>query len=114
MTRLIFSIVVFRMTIKICMKRSKIGKYLKGILLTKCSLVVVLGRNKACTGGRSPRHFAPDPWQRVQGPWWDPRRPCAGVDDGRSGLLLRPIAAFSSSFFRSKLVPSNRLDLVPL
>jgi len=37
----------------------------------------------------------------VRAGWWDPRRSCAEVSDGRSGLLPRPIARQNGSTLRS-------------
>jgi hypothetical protein len=59
-----------------------------------------------------PRQSAPEPW------WWDPWRSCARMGDGRSGLLPRPIAAFSGSFrgssqFRQSGVISSPHQRVP-
>ncbi len=49
----------------------------------------------------------------VQVWWWDPQRSCAGVGDGRNGLLPRLICAFLDSSRGLKRVPAKRRCLVP-
>ena len=55
------------------------------------------------------------PSSRVHWTGGDPQRPCAGVGDGRSGLLPRPIVAIFEHFsgFEFFLLP-NRVHARPL